>query len=135
MAGLLLVQIFLCYFLSEYLMCGPDWSSNKLFWMMCRISPSQAKFDKEYLYGILVSATSHMQHKIILKFDESKDGIVAWHEFKQDYEYSGSKLIRLKALETMVAVPYSRNQPGGISTFIDKFQADRAELDNIAPQE
>src|SRR5688500_18345443 len=122
-------------FLQNYALLGHEWFTEDSFWKMCKVTTSQADFDREYLYGILVSTTSNMQHKIILKYEELVDGILAWQKFKQDYKYSGSKLFRLETLETLATVPYSKNVPGGICTFIDKFQNHMVELDIIAPTE
>jgi hypothetical protein len=74
-----------------------------------------------------------MQHRIILKYKESRDGILAWDEFKQNFEYDGSKELRLEQLEALAQKPYNNSVPGGMAAYIDQFQAYMAELGVIAP--
>ena len=127
-------------------MTNPDfvaaYDENKLkylkslkFWNKYRISPAQALYDKEYLYGILVTATMKLQHKTIFKHEHSLDGIMAWQELKSDYEYDGSRELKLEQLEALIQVPYSNSDAGGIATYIDKFQATFAELAAIDPED
>ena len=70
-----------------------------------------------------------------MKYEGSRDGILAWHELKNDFAYDGSKELRLVVLETMTQVAYSETVPGGLVTYLDSFQAQVAELITIAPDE
>ena len=63
-----------------------------------------------------------------MKYEGSRDGILAWHELKNDFAYDGSKELRLVVLETMTQVAYSDTVPGGLVTYVDSFQAQIAEL-------
>ena len=65
-------------FLDMYKTMGEDCLKCDAFWEMFKISYAQAVFDRSYLYGILVTATSKLQHKTILKYEKSQDGILAW---------------------------------------------------------
>ena len=94
---------------------------------------AQALYNREYLYGILLTATMKLQHKTIIKYEHNLEGILAWHELKEEFEYDGSKELRLEQLETLVQTPYSSNET--MSMFIDKFQAYMAELEAINPDE
>ena len=102
---------------------------------MFKISYAQAVFDRSYLYGILVTATCSLQHKTILKYEGSQDGILAWEEFKQDFLYDGSKELRLEQLEAQAGKVFNSSDPGGMSCYIDKFQYLMAELETINPIE
>src|SRR5574339_694002 len=93
----------------------------------------QELYDRKYLYGILVSATMKIQHKTIIKYENSLDGILAWQELKEEFEYDGSKELRLEQLENQIQKPYTGNIP--MASFIDKFQATMAELEVISPDE
>ena len=65
-----------------YLTFGDEYFKTEQFWIAHRVTRYQADYDKEYLFGILLTATINLQHKTILKYEESRDGIFAWHEFK-----------------------------------------------------
>jgi hypothetical protein len=99
------------------------------------VSTPQAYADRTFLYGALMSATSHMKNKIIIKHEQTRDGILAWMEFKKEYGYEGSKDLRTEFLEATVQKPYTNHTPGEIGTYIDQFQANIGELETILPNE
>ena len=76
-----------------------------------------------------------MQHKLILKYEASQDGVLAWDEFKKDFAHDGSEDLKIEQLDTKVHQPYSSREPGGMAIFIDKFQACVAELETMIPQD
>jgi hypothetical protein len=78
-----------------------------------------------------MSSTHNIQQKTILKYEGSRDGILAWHELKNDFAYDGSKELRLVVLENMTQVAYSDTVPGGLVAYLDSFQAQVAELITI----
>ena len=82
-----------------------------------------------------MTATSHMQNKIIIKYQGNQDGILAWIEFKKEYGYEGSKDLRIEYLEGIAQKPYTNNTPGGLGSYIDHFQAHIGELETIVPNE
>ena len=67
-------------------------------------------------------ATQTLDNKTLMKFSESRDGILAWMELKEDNEFNGSKELRMQQLEQQAAIPYSVKYVGGISAYIDKLQ-------------
>src|SRR6476661_9998654 len=84
---------------------------------------------------MLMTATMKLQLKAIIKYEETMDGISAWQELKQEYEFDGSRELRLEQLESMAQVPYSNKTPGGMATYIDRLQAHLAELETIQPSD
>ena len=102
---------------------------------MYQVSTPQAYADCQYLFGMLMNATSHMENKIIIKYQKSLDGIMAWYEFKKEYGFEGSKDLRIEFLESMAQKPYTNSNPGGLSAYIDQFQAHVGELETIVPTE
>ena len=68
-----------------------------------------------------MTTTMTLQHKTILKYERSQDGILAWKELKMDFKYDGSKELRFEQLESTASKPYSSSDPGGMAAFIDKF--------------
>ena len=76
-----------------------------------------------------------MQHKTIIKYQQSSDGILAQFEFKNEFEYDGSKELRLEHLESLAHTLFISSDTGGMASYIDKFQAYVAELETIAPND
>ena len=122
-------------FIEEYEENGTEYLGSSKFWNTYRISYSQATYDRQYLFGILITATRQLQHKTIIKYESSYDGILAWDELKTESKYDGSKQLKLEQLEAMSQVSYSSSGTGGMATYIDKFQAIIAELEVLAPDE
>ena len=102
---------------------------------MYEILTPQAYYDQTHFHGILVSATKDLQNKIIIKYEQSQDGILAWDKLIKDFAYDGSKELRVEQLETFINKPFTSNQPGGMAAYIDQFQAYIGELETIAPLE
>lgn len=122
-------------FLDMYEKLGKDCLKTDVFWKMFKVSYPQAVSDRSYLNEMLVTATMNMQHKTILKYELSQDGILAWRDLKNDFEYDSSKELRFEQLELMVSKPYNSSDPGGMAAYIDKFQSYMAELETINPLE
>src|SRR5688572_20042874 len=64
-----------------------------------------------------------------------QNGILAWDEFKKDYEYDGSKELRMGQFKMMIQQPFNCSIPCGLSVYFDMFQSLVAQLEAIAPQE
>lgn len=58
-------------FLGIYLELKDECFKSDVFWKMFKIPVAQALYDRQYLYGILMSSTVYVQHKTILKHKES----------------------------------------------------------------
>jgi len=84
-----------------YSKSGKEFLKSDVFWKLHQVSTPQAYTDCQYLFGILMNATAHMENKIIIKYQSSKDGIIAWTEFKKEYGFEGSKGLRIEFLESM----------------------------------
>src|SRR6476620_7064018 len=110
-------------FVVNYQEHGLPYLNSLVFWDMYKQSVHQAPWDREYLYGILVTATMKIQHKTLIKYEHNMDGILAWQELCREYEYDGSKELRLEQLEALAQTPFSDKVPGGMATYIDKLQA------------
>ena len=117
-----------------YSKLGNEYLKSDIFWTLYKVSYPQANYDKEYLYGILVSATRNQKHKTILKHNLSKDGIFAWYEFLQDFDHEGSDDIRLQKLEHMLQKPYDKENVEDLADNIDKFGTIIAELEANLPK-
>ena len=127
-------------FLTEYEIHRADnqhmeYLTSETFWSKHGVSFLQAKSDKQYLYGILVSTTTKIDNKIILKNKKDQDGILAWIQMTRDYDYGGSIELRLSDIDDEVRKPYSLKYPGGLTEYIERYQTLMAELDIIAPLE
>src|SRR5688572_25972681 len=122
-------------FLMMYSKLGKEFLKSDVFWKLHQVSTPQAYTDCQYLFGMLMNATAHMENKIIIKYQGSKDGIMAWTEFKKEYGFEGSKDLRIEFLESMAQKPYTNSNPGGLSAYIDHFQAHVGGLENFVPTE
>ena len=78
-------------------------------------------------------ATRTQQQKTLIKFQASKDGILAWDEFVEEYDFGGSRELRIEQLEALAYKPYSSKETGGIVKYIDTFEVIVQELESIAP--
>jgi hypothetical protein len=83
----------------------------------------------------LVSSSRQTDNKVILMNKKDLDGITAWMQMTRAYDYGGSIDLRVSAIDDEVRQPYSSNFPGGLTGYIEKYQALMAELDMIAPLE
>jgi hypothetical protein len=109
--------------------------TSETFWYKYNVPFLQAKSDKQYLYGILVSSTRQTDNKVILENKKDLDGIQAWSQMIRDYDYGGSIELRVSDIEDSVHIPYSANYPGGLTAYVERYQALMAEMDTIAPTE
>ena len=92
-------------FVQVYLQLGHDYLKSDIFQKKHQVSYPQAIFDREHLYGILMSATIDIQNKIIIKYESTQDGILAWHDLKKEYAYDGSMELRIEQLEATIQKP------------------------------
>lgn len=120
-------------FVVNYQEHGFPYLSSLVFWDMYKQSCHQAPWDREYLYGMLVTATMKIQHKTLIEYEHNMDGILAWQELCREYENDGSKELRLEQLEALATTPFSDKVSGGMATYIDKLQTYLAELETITP--
>ena len=122
-------------FISTYLEIGSSYLDSSPFWQTHNVSHPQAHFDRNYLYGILMLSTQNQQHKTLMKYDESKDSIMAWAELKKENDHNGSKELRMEQLEQLMTIPYSTRDAGGIAAYIDRLQVIVQELETLDPNE
>ena len=115
--------------------CGTDCFHLDVFWETHGISPAQAIFDQDYPYGIIMTATSMFSQKTILKYESTHNGTMTWHELKMDFQYNGSKELKLVQLENLTQTKYSDITPGGLAGYLETFQANVAELITMDPTE
>ena len=120
---------------SKYSKVGEDYLESEDFRVTYPdVTIKQARIDKTYLYGMLMSSNrKDGKQKIILKYETSQDGIAAWIEFIRDYDNNGSEEVRATKLENLVSMKYSYKYPGGFLKYIDTLQANLNELDILLP--
>jgi hypothetical protein len=120
---------------TTYAKVGDDYLESEAFRVKYPdISLAQARLDRTYLYGMLISSNrKDGERKIILKYEHNQDGIAAWIEFIRDYDNNGSEDIRANKLERLILDQYSHKYPGGFLKYIDTLQAHFNELDTLLP--
>ena len=99
---------------AKYIQNGEDYLESEDFRLMYPdISLLQARLDRTYLYGMLVSSNKKDgEREFILKYEASQDGIMAWIEFLRDYDNNGSEEVRMNKLESLINVRYHSRYPG-----------------------
>jgi len=70
-----------------------------------------------------------------MKYEDTKDGIMAWAELKEENDHNGSKELRMVQLEHQLTIPYSTRDAGGIAAYIDKMQVIVQELEALDPND
>ena len=129
-AGYLIDQLFVHeYVANKAFICSYEF--NDYF----GVSPEQAKYDITYLYGILLTATSTKENRILTQHSDTHDGVLAWIAFKEDYAYGGSVSLRLRILSQEVKSPFNLRTHGSINNFLDDLEAKISELRTIRPSE
>ena len=121
-------------FLKSYQEEGIDYIYSRAFWDKFGISQAQARYDKKYLYGILVASSRSMDNQAIIKNQKTQDGVTTWIAFKRMYSHDGSRELKLEKLEEEISRQFTKNYPGGMEQYIDSFQADMEKLDAIDPE-
>jgi hypothetical protein len=102
----------------------------------CDISSSQACLDRTYLYGMLLSSNRRGgERNILLKYKNKHEGIMAWIEFNEKYEYNGSEEVCMEILEERIRIKYAKDNPKPADEYLEDLQADLQELDALLPEE
>jgi hypothetical protein len=136
-AGYLLHSHFQYYYKDDPAKCQKAvyYFSDNPIWEHHEQSCYQIRFDKEYFYGVLVTAMRNISNKTILKHTNDKDGILAWMELKEDYDYDGSAQLRMEHLDKLIHTPYSDSQPDGLAGYIDQFMTAVNEIEIIQEED
>ena len=119
----------------KYFKAGNDYLESEDFHVMYPdITIKQARIDRTYLYGMLISSNQQDgEQKFILKYESSQDGIAVWIKFLKDYDNNSSEEVKATKLENAISIKYSYRYPGGILKYIDTLQANLNELNILLP--
>ncbi len=133
-AGYLIDPQFLDKYYSQYRkgLCV-EYLESEPFWNDYEVPYEQARSDRQYLYGILVSTCHATDNKVILEHAQGQDGILAWIRMLGSYAHGGSITQRLEDLDDLLRVPYVDNSPGGLTEYVEQFQALMAEVHILKP--
>ena len=96
--------------------------------------PSQDMLLKDIrvLYGALKQSCTNGAGKVILlKYEQTQDGLRAWKEMLEKYDREGDDQARIATLEAVIQVAYTPNYKGGFTKFVDDYEAAFAELNII----
>ena len=58
---------------------------------------------------------------------------MTWNELKEEFEFDGSKELKIEQMEAKIQIPYTNSE--SMAIFIDKFQAAMAKLEAINPDD
>jgi hypothetical protein len=122
-------------FVKKYLEQGAAYFKTDEFWYTHSTSEAQALSDRSALYGLLLSSNKPDQ-SILLQYDDSQDGILAWAQFQTEWAddgNEGSKALRVEVLESLVSRHYSLDDVDGLTGYVDRFQKHMAQLSKFLP--
>ena len=120
---------------------GQHWYSNRNylnsleFFNECGMSLPQASADQKWCYGMLMGACRKIHNLIINQHRVDQDGFKAWTKFCALCDNNGSENLWLKELEIKLNTELHTSYPGGLTSFIDNFQAKVAVAKVLAPDE
>jgi hypothetical protein len=112
-----------------------EYLKSDAFWSSYKVPFAQAALDREYLYGLLFGSCRKKPNKIILTNEDDLDGIMTWIQLRRLYDNGGSVKLRVNAIDKDLRKPFSTDYPGGLTGYIEQYQALMAELDALAPSE
>ena len=110
---------------------GINCASDPDFYNVIPITMMQLKSDKEFLYGVLQSATQNYNNHHVMANRNTRDGFKTWFNIKKDNEHSGSTNIKLEELETHIHTLYDPKMFNGIGDYLTQFQSWIEELKTL----
>ena len=89
--------------------------------------------DREHLYGALQSSldTITKQNEFLSKYNNSKDGILVWLSWVQQYSNHGSTSLRIGQIERFFHKPFDSTDPAKVPVYIDEFISKSNELKQL----
>ena len=111
-------------FLSKYCTYGDQFLQSEDFQRTYHTSYVQARYDKQYFYGILCSITQNggAGRKHVLRYQQTQDGFLTWKDMLKDCEHDGSTMLRVEKLKNIVNQSYSKKHPLGLVAHIERLQ-------------
>jgi len=136
-AGYLVHEHFLYHYMEDSTACqrASTYFNDNPIWLYHEQSCYQIRYDKEYLYGLLVMAMRDVSNKTLLKHQHDRDGIKAWADLRRDFEYGGSAKLRLEVLDSYIHQPYVGGSPEGLPGYLDKLMASFSEAEIIQEED
>ena len=106
-------------FLKAYQKEGEEYLTSIQFWEDYGISIPQARYDNTYVYGMLKSTNRKVKSEILQSHEGDQDGFLAWKEFKDRYQYNGSKRLESVRLEKLARSEYEPGYKGGVTQYLE----------------
>ena len=124
-------------FPSHYETYGGEYLYSDDFWTHHNISPAQARYDRQYLYGILVSTNRKCDEPGLLQNDKIQDGVKAWLSFLTRYDSNakGKADLKVEKLELNMAKVCTATTADGFLAYLDQFEADLSQLEALCPND
>jgi len=115
----------------QYINDSMDSITTREFWEVHRVNKAQFRYDIQYLYGMLRSATKNITNSIIQSQRSTRDGLTVWIKFMENYAHGGATEVKIQELETKIYMPYDHRKYPSLAQFIDHFQAWIEELQGL----
>ena len=120
-------------FLAQYTIQGETYLKSKEFKDKYGIHYKQAKYDREFLYGVLrmVTRAGGAGRKHVHTHKQTNDGFATWKDMLEDCQHDGSKRVKIEKLKKYISIPYTKKYSGGLITYIERFQTSIEELGTL----
>jgi hypothetical protein len=93
------------------------------------LTPAQLKHDVAVMFGALKSVFRNGKAKKHLTRNEKEhNGISAWHGMLTEYDHGGDSDVLIEKFDNIINTKFHRNYPGGITGFVDEYEAAFTEL-------
>ena len=91
--------------------------------------------DISYLYFALKQALKSRGSDLVIKEQETNDGIVVYHTLIERYRYGGDRETYKSKLFLIISAPYYSGYPGGALRYLDLWEDATTRLENLSPEE
>ena len=99
------------------------------------VTLEQLHDDISYLYFTLKQALKSRGSDLVIKEQETNDGIVVYHNLIERYRYGGDREKYKSKLFLIISAQYCSGYPGGALGYLDNWEDAAIRFDNIAPKE
>ena len=117
---------------------GESYFMSEEFKSSYGISYRQAKYDMQYLFGILLTTTRKKPNHVIAKyqFTHSFNGVLCWNDLLSHFSYGGCKDLRIEELENILQTPPDCSSPSvQLVSYLDTFMCSVMELQYLLKED
>jgi len=116
-------------FMEVYSLCSFSHAKREAN-VSANITAKQFIHDNKVLYGAIKSSTRVFcpTNQYVIKQNKSKDGVMTWYNFNQDYNGENNMEVKIAEVGLMLEKDYDPAQKGGVIQYLDDLEATWALL-------